>query len=128
MKSFFMVLLIAAICSAATAQEVNRYEAEHVNYFEAKGYVPFSPILYYSERGGGHVLKQDSTNANGYLLTTGDADFLPAFALGKSNGQVCFFEGKEFTFNDVSLYEDNGSVTIGWNGAVSGPMFIVLKS
>ena len=111
-------MLLTMMYFMVAAQEASFFEAEHTNFYEIKGCAPNSIVQFYSEHGGGMMLHQDKVNSQGNLLLSGSTEFAPAFVLSKDSRQVRHYYEQEFSFNDVQLTENEGSISIGWDAAV----------
>ena len=81
----YYISFIAALLSvtSSTAQ-FTYFEAEGIRYYETAGAVPGSDVEFYSEKWGGKLIKNTTTNEDGWLRFAGDKDFKPAFVLNRS--------------------------------------------
>ncbi len=146
-KNILLLSFATLLCSAqysfakdADPVQVKYFEADGVVVYDIRGCVPGSDISFYSQQGGGEIMKQATVNAGGTTRVNWNQNAMPAFVLNvlnanasgiAGNGMVSFTGDKEFTINDVALDNINGSVTLRWNGSVSQAgsyTFEVLKS
>ncbi len=147
-KNIVLLSFATLLCSAqysfardtANPIQVKCFEAEGVVVYDVRGCVPGSDISFYSQQGGGEIMKQATVNAGGTAIVNWNQNTMPAFVLNvldanasgiAGSGMVTFTGDKEFTVNDVALDNNSGIVTLKWNAAVNKTgnyAFEVLKS
>lgn len=124
--------------SVTNAQELTWFEAEGSTYFFVTDCIPQSNVLFYSERGGGKLLRRETTNEEGQIKIQSDNKFKPAFALNEKakslkgamgSGRVSYLGLREFAIDAVSV-ETITSTEISWMAAVGDHAidFKILKS
>ncbi|XZF14087.1 T9SS type A sorting domain-containing protein [Chitinophagaceae bacterium MMS25-I14] len=114
MKKNIFILCLTALSFTGYTQEVSWFQAEQSMYYEIKGYTPGCDVQFYSNQGGGKMIRLAKTNNEGYLLVQENEKFNPAFALNKANKMVQFFGAKEFAFTHPDVKETDGNITITW--------------
>ncbi len=146
-KNILLFSFATLLCSTqytfagdANPLQVKCFEAEGATIYDVRGCVPGSDISFYSQQGGGEMMKEIRVDANGIVRLTWNQKSMPAFVLNvlnanasgiAGNGMVSFTADKEFAINDLTLNNNSGSVTLRWNGSVNNPgsyTFQVLKS
>ncbi len=121
-------------------QEVHWFEADGSVIYDVNGCVPGSDISFYSQQGGGRMLKQTAVNANGHASVIWKEKTVPAFVINvpganaagaAGTGIISYTENKDFTINSESLDNVGGNVILNWKAAVCHPdnfSFDILKS
>jgi hypothetical protein len=146
-KNILLLSFASLLCGAqytfakdANPVQVKCFEANGALVYDVRGCVPGSDISFYSQQGGGDIMKELAVNASGSATVVWSQKASPAFVLNvldvnssgiAGNGMVSFTGDKEFTVNDVALDNNGGSITLRWNGSVTNPpsyTFEVLKS
>lgn len=107
----------------ASAQQACWFEAEHVNYYQIEACIPYSDIEFYSNNGGGKMLKRATVDAMGFFSINTN-EIRPAFVLNVNrrnargvigSGIVRFFETKEFSINEISAKTVPGNTVLSFN-------------
>jgi hypothetical protein len=146
-KKILLLSFASLLCSAqysfardANPVQIKCFEADGALIYDVRGCIPGSDISFYSQQGGGAMMKELAVNATGNARVVWTQKSTPAFVLNVLNtnaagiagsGMVSFTGDKEFTVNDVALDNNGGNITLRWNGSVSHPgsyTFQVLKS
>lgn len=111
-----------AAAQQATPLQVSWFEADHARYFQVKGALPHSDVSFYSQPGGGQLLKKVTTNSQGRYTLTSTDEVLPAFILNDGqndkgiagSGMVVHLPGALFTLKDVTAEQQSNAITIRW--------------
>ena len=99
----------------------NQYDMEGASYVEVAHCIAGSDVAFYSNRGGGKVVKAAVADKNGKVVFEQTGNFNPAFAVNLTqknnagiagNGMVDFASAKLFSLQDVKLDKNVNSQNV----------------
>jgi|GEM_PF-1770302 len=140
-QSLITVLISVLLHGNVKAQELQHYKfiVDGKTHFAVFGYVPGSAACFYSESGGGQLLKAEQVRPDGSVAVIADRSFQPAFVVNrtnetskvKGNGQYLQWTRPEFELSDIQLRNKGEYNELSWNCMVADGeeiVFQVLKS
>lgn len=140
-KIITAIAITGLLCEPITAQQLRAYIyiAEGHHYYHIVDAMPGSNIAFYSQRGGGKLLKNMPVDDNGFSLYKVDGN-APAMVVNSSNvssgksggGKVVHFaDVREFEIDNFKLERKSDKNIVSWHAAVTdlnAYEFVILKS
>jgi hypothetical protein len=128
LKKNLLAIAAAVICTGASAQsiQVSSFGVDGMHYHLTKNCAPGAALEYYSQRGGGKIVRTDA--AGNVLVRFGSK--LPAFVLVRNAkqdaGTVVFTEALDFELSGLKVTGENGSDNISWEASAQPSISFVL--
>lgn len=117
----------AALFSASAFAQLSFFKAEGRVFYEVHGCRPKTDVAFYSNRGGGKLIKTMTVDDAGCLRVCAQDGFRPAFVLNsgafnavgrRGTGKVYFFDYMEFNFDAFEFSVQQNAATLSWKAEV----------
>jgi len=144
MKNLIFIIIFTYCALHISARtntiQVRSFLIEGTTIYNIKGCLPKSQVYFYSQKDGGDILQETTTDQIGSATLKWEKSATPAFLLNtvpendgpvEGNGMVQFIHDPEFTLKNITLENSNSFTTLSWNAEVAVPgsySFQVLKS